>query len=31
MRFLADAAAVYNAETGAHVRMFGDAPVVTAH
>ncbi|RDC71893.1 hypothetical protein DLJ49_12400 [Rhodovulum sp. 12E13] len=31
MHFLADAAAAYNAETGAHVRMLGDAPVVTAH
>ncbi|MEE4119686.1 MAG: hypothetical protein V2I65_11775 [Paracoccaceae bacterium] len=31
MHFLAEAAAAYNAETGAHVRMFGVVPVVTAH
>jgi hypothetical protein len=31
MRFLADAAAAYNAETGAHVRMLDEAPAVTAH
>jgi hypothetical protein len=31
LRFLGEAAAAYNAETGAHVRIAGDLPAMAAH